>query len=278
VRRHGRVAIESWEQGQQEDLRKIQKLIAGHGLLAAPDDLILISDAPDSLNSENYFARRLQDLKDWGAIAYLVDSLSEGAGIELNDNTLYSEWWRGRIKPILDLGCMVVFTHLRGHRKPGVGQDRDSASRGATQIRALSTGVIEMRQLTDTTFQLRHNKHRNGTALPFGTLELEGKPEEAFVRLALSSDSVLSAEGKAVLARQLLAGLGRSKPGIWLTRAVIEAAVNDQNKAKAERVSKKVWQPVITEMAAEGRFQRAKQANADAWQWTGGDSDDDDEE
>src|SRR5262249_61019719 len=99
---------------------KLQKLATGAGLPEAPHDIILLSDAPESLNSEHYFVERLKTLKEWGAVAYLVDSLSEAAGIELNDNTLYSAWWRARVKPILDLGCMVVFTHLRGHRKPGV--------------------------------------------------------------------------------------------------------------------------------------------------------------
>jgi AAA domain/Toprim-like len=278
VRHHGRVVVESWEQGQQEDLRKIQKVIAGHGLPFASNDLILISDATDSLNSNEYFSRRVQDLKDCGAIAYLMDSLSEGAGIELNDNTMYSEWWRSRIKPILDLGCMVVFTHLRGHRKAGVAADRDSASRGATQIRALSTAVLEMRQLTDTTFQVRHNKHRNGTALPFGVLELEGKPEDRFVRLALRADTTLAAEGKALLARRLLADLGRSHPGVWLTRAAIEDGVNGKSKPTSARVSRRMFEPVLAEMTSEAMFEKTKQGRADAWRWIGVGCPDEDEE
>lgn len=264
--RHGRVVIESWEQGQAEDVRKLQKLITGHAIARCSDNLILLSDAPATLNDETYFTRRRRELREWGAVAYLVDSLSEAAGVELNDNTLYSAFWRSRVKPVLDDGIMVVFTHLRGHVKPGVGQNRDAASRGATQIRALSTGVIEMRQLTDTTFAVRHNKHRNGLALPFGTLTLDGAVDDGYVRLALAAD-IAGGEGKELLARRLLAQLAATAGG-WIALAAIEAAVNDKSKPDAERVSKKVYKPVLDEMVREGAVEFRKRKNAHEWRWT----------
>ena len=240
-------------------MRRLQKLCAGHDLDGAPDDLILISDA----------AATLADLRAWDAVAYLVDSLSEAAGIELNDNTLYSAWWRERIKPILDLGCMVVFTHLRGHRKPGIAADRDSASRGATQIRALSTAVLELRQLTDTTFGVRHNKHRNTTALPFGVLELQGAIDDPSIRLALTAATPATAESKARRARGLLTAMGAASGGAWLTRRTIETTLNPPGKPKAERVSERTWGPVLGEMTAEHLFEAGKEGRADAWRWIG---------
>jgi len=186
---HGPVCLESWEQGQGEDLRRIQKDLRGHGLSTCADGLILISDAPASLSDEAYWQRRRRELREWGAIAYLVDSLSEavGPGVELNDNAAYSAWWHRRIKPLLADGLLVVFTHLRGHRKPGVpASDRDSASRGATQIRALSSAVLELRDAGDDRFVLKHNKHRLGPAVPFGHLALAGGPDEPSVNLVLT--------------------------------------------------------------------------------------------
>jgi hypothetical protein len=106
VRRHGRVCLESWEQGQPEDLRRLHKLARGHALpiASAFDSLILLSETPGTLNDESYFTKRLRELIEWGVILYAVDSLSEAAGIELNDNTAYTEWRRARIQPILAAG------------------------------------------------------------------------------------------------------------------------------------------------------------------------------
>jgi hypothetical protein len=278
VVRHGRVVLESWEQGQAEDVRKIQKLLRGRGLASCSDNLILLSDAPSTLSDETYYARRLTELREWRAIAYLIDSLSEAAGVELNDNTAYSAWWRSRVKPILDLGCMVVFTHLKGHVKPGVGQNRDSASRGATQIRALSVGAVEMRQLTPTSFKVLHNKHRNGLALPFGAMDLEGGLDDDFVRLVITAEAG-AAEGKDLLARRLLTALGeRQPPGAWLDRKTIEASLNDRGKPKDERVSKKTWEPVLTTMTEEGLFEQQQRRNADVWRWTFQEANDPDDE
>jgi DnaB-like helicase N terminal domain/AAA domain len=274
---HGRVEIESWEQGQAEDVRRLQKLFRGHGLDAGADDLTLVSDPPTTLSDESYFARRRCELTERGVRLYLIDSLSEAAGIELNDNTAYTAWWRARIKPLLDLGITVAWTHLRGHAKPGVAQDRDSASRGATQIRALSTGVLELRQLTDTLFQVRHNKHRDGTALSFGLLELEGGHDEDFVRLTSREEA--GNQGKESLARQLLAQLGRERAaaGTRLTRKAIEGRLNDPSKPKPERVSRKVYEAVLGQMVADGLFATLKQGNADTWSWVGPAEDGDDE-
>ena len=44
------MVIESWEQGQAEDVRRIQKLVRGHELSIALDDLILVSDPPATLS------------------------------------------------------------------------------------------------------------------------------------------------------------------------------------------------------------------------------------
>jgi hypothetical protein len=237
----------------------------------------LVSDPPTTLSDESYFARRRRELTERGVRLYLIDSLSEAAGIELNDNTAYTAWWRARIKPLLDLGIAVVWTHLKGHAKPGVAQDRDSASRGATQIRALSTGVLEFRQLTDTLFQIRHNKHRNGTALSFGLLELEGGNDEDFVRLALREEA--GTQGKEALARQLLSRLGRESAAAdtRLTRKAIEGRLNDPSKAKPERVSRKVYEAVLGQMVDEKLFDTLKQGNADTWSWVGPAEDGDDE-
>jgi hypothetical protein len=274
IRAHGRVVIESWEQGQAEDVRRIQKLVRGHQLSIASEDLILLSDPPAALSDDAYFDLRYRQLREWAARLYIVDSLSESAGIELNDNTAYTGWWRSRIKPLLDLGLTVVITHLKGHPKAGVEQNRDSASRGATQIRALSTGVLDLRQLTDTLFHLRHNKHRNGTALPFGTIELEGQLEEDFVRLILKADATMGA-GKELLAEQLLTRLAIAAAADRrpFRRTDIEAALNQRGKPADERVSKKIYEPVLTRMVAEKRLEQSKAGNADVWSWIGPEED-----
>jgi hypothetical protein len=81
----------------------------------------------------------------------------------------------------------VVFTHLRGHitGKPGALADRDAVFRGATQIRALTQAAIECRQITESSSLLKHNKHRDTPALPFGTLNLVGGFEDPAIRLSL---------------------------------------------------------------------------------------------
>ncbi len=268
VVRHGTVVFESWEQGQAEDLRKFRKLLSGHGLTSCSRNLIVISEPPATLAEPAYFDRRRRELREWKAIAYLVDSLSEASGTDLNDNAKYSEWWRARVRPVLDLGCMVVFTHLRGHPKAGVAQNRDSASRGATQIRALSTGVLETRQVSDTLFQLRHNKHRDGTALSLGLLELEGDVADDFVRLTLKAESAGNGS-KEALARRLLTQLGQAHPeGHWFDRRSIEAALNAKDRAKTERVSKKIWEAVLAQMAEERLFETSNRGNATTWRWT----------
>jgi AAA domain-containing protein len=279
LRLHGRAAIGSWENGQYEDVRRIQKLVRGHGLPTSSEDLILISEPPAPLREEAYFLRLRRDLQDWGVTLYLIDSLSEAAGIELNDNTAYTEWWRARIKPLLDDGVTVVWTHLKGHAKPGVAQDRDSASRGATQIRALSTGVLDLRQLTDTLFTLKHNKHRDGLAMPFGVLELEGRIEDDFVRLIVRDEAV-GQGGKDALARRLLTVLGQESAAAsdYLTRKAIEARLNDKSRPKAERVSRKIFEAVLAEMVTDGLFRTSQQGHADVWTWTGPDLDETDAE
>jgi len=274
---HGPVEIESWEQGQAEDIRRLQKLIRGRGLAGGSEDLRLVSDPPATLWDASYFGRRRRELQERGVSFYLIDSLSEAAGIELNDNTAYTEFWRSRVKPLLDLGITVVFTHLRGHAKPGVANDRDSASRGATQIRALSTAVLEVRQTSDTIFMLKHNKYRDSTALSFGHLELEGGNADDWIRLAIREDA--GAGGKDSLARRLLTQLGRNSAlaGTRLTRKAIEASLNDSSRPKAERVSKKIYEAVLGQMVTEGRFRPLKVGNADTWIWVGAAEGEDDE-
>jgi hypothetical protein len=267
---HGRVEIESWEQGQTEDVRRIQKLFRGRGLASGSDDLRLISDPPTTLCDESYFARRRRELQEREVLYYFADSLSEAAAaIELNDNTVYTAFWRSRVKPLLDLGITVIFTHLKGHAKPGVAQDRDSASRGATQIRALSTGVLELRQLADTLFMVKHNKHRDGTALSFGHLELEGKNEDDWIRLTMREDA--GGQGKDALALRLLTALGRKAAltSTRLTRKVIEAGLNDPSKPKTERTSKKIYEAVLDQMVKDKLFTALKVGNADNWTWIG---------
>jgi hypothetical protein len=265
---HGPVVFESWEQGQAEDLRKFGKLLRGHNLASCSRNLIVISDPPAILADPAYFERRLRDLREWGAIAYLIDSLSEASGADLNDNSVYAEWWRARIKPILEMGCMVTFTHLRGHPKAGVAQNRDSASRGATQIRALCTGVLETRQISDTLFQLRHNKHRDGTALPLGLLELEGNVADEFVRLTLKAEGA-STGSKEALARRLLTQLGQThSEGHAFDRRSIEAALNAKDQPNTERVSKKIWETVLAQMTEERLFEASNRGNATTWRWT----------
>jgi hypothetical protein len=129
------------------------------------------------------------------------DSLSEGAGIELNDNTAYSAWWQARVRPLLDLGITVVCTHLRGHLKPGTLGDRDAASRGATQIRGLSTAAIACRYLSPTTSLLIHNKHRRTARLLLCLLTLTGAQADPAITLELGT---LDAAGKADQARLAL--------------------------------------------------------------------------
>jgi hypothetical protein len=275
IRRHGRVFSESWEQGQHEDVRRIQKLVRGYGLPDCSSDFILSSDPPTTLADEAFFQSRLRVLKEWGAIAYVVDSLSEAAGIDLNDNFEYSRWWRARIKPILDLGCMVVFTHLKGHRKAGVGQDRNSASRGATQIRALSHSVLELRQVGETSFSVIHNKHRDSTGVTFGLLGLEGEITDPFVRLVLKTPPAAGL-GKEFVARQLLTRMGAAAPpGTAFLRKMIEATINNPAAPRRDRVSKKIWESVLAEMVAEGLFQQGKEGRAAAWSWIGAEDEDD---
>jgi hypothetical protein len=272
VCRHGRVCIESWEMGQAEDVRRTLKLLRGHGLAAPSENLILLSDTQPTLNDETYFTRRRRELREWGVIFYLVDSLSEAAGIELNDNTAFTAFWRARVKPLLDDGVTVLWTHLRGHAKPGVAQDRDSVSRGATQIRALSTGVLDIRQVSDVLFTLRHNKHRDGLALPFGALTLEGTVDEPSVRLVVR-DEAAGLLGKQALARRLLNALGQAQAATAgakpLTRRAIEEALNGTSRPKEERVSKRTYEPVLADLVAEGLFHTSRVGNADVWAWTG---------
>jgi AAA domain/Primase C terminal 1 (PriCT-1) len=269
VLRHGRVLIESWEQGQREDVRRIQKLVTGHGMKTCDDNLILISEPSATLVDESHFAERLRTLKAWGVTCYLFDSLSEASGIELNDNTAYTIWWRTRVKPILALGCTVICTHLRGHPKAGVEPNRDSASRGATQIRALSTGVLDLKQYSDKLFGVTHNKHRDGPALRLGTLELVGDHDDPSIVLALR-DPLGEAQGKARLARELLTQLGEgATPGQALKRSDLEAALNPPGRPKDERVSKKIYEPVLGQMVSEGLFKKGEDRNAHTWAWLG---------
>ena len=272
IRRHGRVCLESWEQGQTEDLRRLHKLARGHGLpiASAFESLILLSETPGTLNDESYFTKRLRELIEWGVVLYGVDSLSEGAGIELNDNTAYTDWRRARIRPILDAGISVVMTHLTGHVKPGVGRTREAVVRNATQIRALSSNVLEGRQLGETTFKLHHNKHRNSTGLPLGTLELVGTMADPFVELRLTAPAAtVPPATKEALARRLLLALGARDPDAWLTRKAIESALNDPDAATRidpkERVSKRAWEPALDALVAEGGFELGKLRQADAW-------------
>ncbi|HXJ80795.1 MAG TPA: bifunctional DNA primase/polymerase [Candidatus Methylomirabilis sp.] len=269
VRRHGRVAIESWEQGQAEDLRRLHKLARGHGRPRF-DEVILISETPGTLNDESYFTRRFRELQEWGVVLYALDSLSEAAGIELNDNTAYTAWWRTRIKPLLTAGIMVIATHLTGHIKPGIGRTREAVVRNATQIRALSTQVIECRRMGDTTFKVLHNKHRNSTGLPFGTLELAGALEDPWIVLRLSADAPpVPAATKEVLARQRLIELGKKTPNAWLTRKTIDAELNHESLPKAQRLSKRSWEPALASLTADMVFETGKQGNAHAWRWVG---------
>lgn len=184
---HGPVVFESWEQGQSEDLRRLQKLLRGYNRMEAPETLILASEPVLTLNDDAAYQARLRDFTEAGVVLYAFDSLSEGCGIELNDNTAYTAWWRSRVQPMLKAGITVVFTHLRGHitGKPGALADRDAVFRGATQIRALTQAAIECRQITETSSLLKHNKHRDTPALPFGTLNLVGGWEEPAIRLSL---------------------------------------------------------------------------------------------
>jgi hypothetical protein len=277
VRAHGPVEIESWEQGQAEDIRRLQKLIRGRGLAGGAEVLRLVSDSPATLNDESYFRRRRRELQERGVSYYLIDSLSEAAAIELNDNTAYGEFWWSRVKPLLDLGITVVFTHLRGHAKPGVANNRDSASRGATQIRALSTAVLEVRQVTEALFMLKHNKYRNSTELSFGQLRLEGGDADDWIRLVIGE--IACAQGKGALARRLLTELGQrsAAAGIPLTRKAIEAFLNDSSKPTAKRVSKKIYEAVLGLMVTNGLFTKRKAGRADAWSWAGPAEDKDDE-
>jgi hypothetical protein len=263
--------------GQAEDVRRLQKLIRGRGLAEVSRDLRLVSDPPTTLRDESYFNRRRRELQERGVRFYLVDSLSEAAGIELNDNTGYTEFWRSRVKPLLDLGVTLVVTHLKGHAKAGVAPARDSASRGATQIRALSTGVLELRQIAGTLFLVKHNKHRDGIELPFGHLELEGGNDDDFIRLTLRE--VVAGGGKEALALRLLTKLGQTAAvaGTRLTWKSIEAALNDREKPKHERVSKKIYETVLKQMEADGLFSSLKVGNADHWTWVGPAQDDEEE-
>ena len=169
-------------------------------------------------------------------LLYVFDSLSEGAGIDLNDNTAYTAWWRARVRPLLDLNITVVFTHLRGHLKPGTLGDRDAAFRGATQIRALCTTVIECRHLTATTSLLIHNKYRNTAQLPLGVVTLTGGQDDPAITLDLAA--LPDPAGKGDRARQQLLALARLHP-LGFDRKRIEATLNDKAKPQADRISKK---------------------------------------
>lgn len=184
---HGPTVIESWEQGQAEDVRRLQKILRGHRVEIAPATLILTSTPFLTLRDEGAFQARLRDLRSAGTVLYVLDSLSEAAGVELNENTAYTAWWQARIRPLLEVGITVVFTHLRGHLKLGTTGDRDAAFRGATQIRALSTAVIECRQVSETSSLLVHNKHRDGPALPLGILTLTGGYEDPAITLTMTA-------------------------------------------------------------------------------------------
>jgi hypothetical protein len=267
VRRHGRVCIESWEQGQAEDLRRLHKLARGHGLTGF-EPVILISDTPGTLGEQDYFDLRFRELREWGVVLYVVDSLSEAAGIELNDNSTYTTWWRTRIRPILDAGIMVVATHLTGHIKPGIGRTREAVVRNATQIRALAFGVLECRRVGDTTFKLLHNKHRDSTGLPFGLLELAGAMSDAWVRLDLRAEAPrVPPATKEAQARQYLIDLGRAKPETWLDRKAIEQALNGDKVPENKRVSKRSWEPALDMLTDEQVFETKKRGNADVWRW-----------
>jgi hypothetical protein len=262
VTRHGAVVLESWEQGVHEDLRRLQKLLRGHGVEGAPDTLILQSMPFLTIDDEDAYQARLRDLREAQVVLYAFDSLSEGSGIELNDNTLYTAWWRSRIRPLLDLGITVVCTHLRGHLKPGTGGDRDAAVRGATQIRALSTAVVECRHLTATTALLIHNKHRNTGELPLGVLTLTGAQDDPSITLDLTART--PAGGKADRARALLIALARQHPA-GITRKMIEDNLNAPNKSKDTRISRKTYDPALIALESDKTFEAFTQGNADAW-------------
>jgi Bifunctional DNA primase/polymerase, N-terminal/AAA domain/Primase C terminal 1 (PriCT-1) len=259
---HGPVVIESWEQGTEEDLRRLQKLVRGHGLPVAPDTLILQSMPFLTLQDDGAYQARLRDLREAEVVLYVFDSLSEGAGIDLNDNTAYTTWWRTRVRPLLDLGITVVFTHLRGHLKPGTLGDHDAAFRGATQIRALCTAVIECRHLTATTSLLIHNKYRNTGQLPLGILTLTGGQDEPTITLDMHT--LPDAAGKADRARLALLALARLHPA-GITRKMIEDDLNAPSKAKAARMSRKTYNPALAALEADKTFEAFPQGNADAW-------------
>ena len=221
---HGPVLLESWEQGHAEDTRRSQKILYGYGIEEASENLIQVSNPAVALTDDAAFQARLKDMVEAGVVLYAFDSLSEGCGIELNDNTAYTNWWRTRVYPILQAGITVVFTHLRGHvqNKPGVIPDRDSVFRGATQIRALTQAAIECRATGPNSSLLRHNKHRDTPELPLGTLNLIGGFEEPGIKLDLvapiGKDVVQNAKLRTLLnwlkdnpkasKRQIKAGLG----------------------------------------------------------------------
>src|SRR5262249_25953304 len=116
-------------------------------------------------------------------------------------------------------------------------------------------------------FALRHNKHRDGPELPFGTLTLEGVSDDPWVRLVLTEPT--GSVSKELLARELLTALGKAQPeGHLLTRADIEKGLNDPAKPKLERCSRKIYGLVLEAMNSEGLFRTAKKGRADAWVWT----------
>jgi len=278
---HGPAVLESWEQGPDEDLRRLQKLLRGHGLTAAPDTLILQSRPFLTLQDDGAYAARLRDFEAAGVILYACDSLSEAAGIELNDNTRYSAWWRARVQPLLDHNITVVFTHLRGHLKPGTSGDPDAAVRGATQIRALCTSVLECRHLSPTMTLLLHNKHRDTGALPLGILTLMGGHGEPTITLDLrAAPTAAASNAKRDRARRELLTLARQHPA-GITRALIDGALSASGRPKAERISKRIYGPVIEDLVKEEVFQAFTLGRADAWRLirdpdASGESEDDD--
>jgi hypothetical protein len=233
---HGPVLLESWEQGQAEDTRRSQKILYGYGIEEASDNLIQMSNPAVALTDEGDYQARLKDMTDAGVVLYAFDSLSEGCGIELNDNTAYTAWWRSRISPILQAGITVVFTHLRGHvqNKPGMIPDRDSVFRGATQIRALTQAAIECKAIGANSSMLRHNKHRDTPELPLGTLNLIGGFEEPGIRLSLvqplGKDEIQDAKMRTLLGYLRTypkASKRKIKAGIGMGQDTVDALIEE---------------------------------------------------
>ena len=271
IRRHARVALESWENGQEEDLRRLHKLAHGHGLDVRTvfDQLILIANDTHSLTDEAYFAKRSAEIRAWGVSVYCLDALSDAAAFDLRENEPYRVWWRTRIAALLHAGVTVIMTHQTGHSGAGP-QPRDRAVRDATQIRALSTHVLAMRGGA-APYTIVHNKHRNSTQQTFGPLTLEGRMDDPYIRLTLG-DVVPRPTGmktKAALATRLLHRLGQSQPsGTPFDRAAIEDFLNDPARPASQRVSARVWEPVLDTMTNARTFKQGPargQGGADVW-------------